>query len=164
MTNIRTFIFYLFFLGFSGCSLDVITEDFNTEIDLENPGSNFEPIQLNKTYTFDEDPNKIDSLYLKNITLILNQPSDKDLTFLSTVKIYFEHNGERVLAGEQRNFLEGQKSKALDLKYTEDLKPHIDGNKFRMIWVITLNRFHSGWPESGYRIIANLNFEIDVNL
>ena len=164
MFIIRCFLITVLLLGAIGCSLDVITEDFNTELNIEKPDGPAEPIQQTKTYTFDEDPNKIDSLHLKNITLILNQPSDKDLTFLSSVKIYFENNGERILAAEQRNFIEGQKNAALDLKYTGDLKPHIDGNKFRMIWVITLNRFHTDWPESGYTMIANLNFEIDINL
>lgn len=148
----------------SGCGLDVIDQQFRTDLEVPKPDGPAEPIQVSETHSFGAQPEEIDSVHIRSADLLLDSPTDRDLTFLSNIKIYFELGGERIQIASGTSFLEGQGIAKLTLDHTGDLKPYVDGNQFKVIWIITPNRFYDDWPESGFKLITDLSFEVDVNL
>ena len=163
-SSVSTFLLFLSLFTLSGCGIDVIDQQFRTNFEVPKPSGPTEPVQVSKTFSFSSQPEDIDSVRLTSASLLIDSPANADLAFLSNIKIYFEHNGERILIASGTNFMEGQGNASLTIEHTGDLKPYVDGNSFKVIWIVTPDRFYSDWPDDGFGLITDLAFEVDVNL
>ena len=152
-------------LLFIGCGNVVTEQQYRTEIEIPNPGSSYEPFRKTKWYRFEGEMGDVDSVKFKQASLMVIDPDDRDLTFISSIRIFVERDDELVLFAKGSDFAAGEHIGELTIMYTDDLKPFVDEtNRVWITWEIMPNRWYRNWPPNGFTVLADVLFELDVNL
>lgn len=148
-----------------GCNIDVVEQQYRTQIQIPRPANGLHPIQETRWYKFDGDLNDVDSVRFTQASLMVLEPDERDLAFISNIRIYIDYEGELILFAQGQDFGANEPVGDLEIVYSGDLRQFVDkDNRIYITWVVMPNRWYRNWPQNGFSILADIRFELDINL
>lgn len=113
--------------------------------------------------TIDGNVNDANSATLQAVTLDVLAPADTgDLSFLQTLVGKIVLDKTSVVAATGDKFPAGEQAVALQVKFTDDLRPFFkDGTTLRVEWSGTTNPAFTKWPADGFSIRGRIKLDIE---
>jgi len=153
-------------LLFAGCNgeLDEFEDDFDTQFTVPKPEGAVEPFTKSKRFILDNDPSEAEFVKFKRARLSVQAPAGSDLSFLSRIEIYIEHDSELTLVAEAEGFSPGETARALDIVYRGDLRGFVTDKRVRLTWIVFPTAWGYAWPDEGVTIQTDVTFLINADI
>lgn len=156
----------LFLVALSGCGLTEFEDSFDTKFTVPKPaGLDSGPYLKTKRFKFDSDPNDAESAKFKKVYIEVVAPDDSDLTFMDSIKVYADVDGELTLLATADEFENGERYRRLDIERKGDLRGFVIDRRITLVFEVVPSRWHVlSWPQEGITIKAGVTMLIEADI
>jgi hypothetical protein len=150
----------------SACGLTEFEEELDTEFTVPKPTS-FESGTYLKTkrFKFDNDPADAESAVFKRAYIEVIAPDNHDLTFMDSIQVYADADGELTLLASASEFETGQRYRRLNIDMGGDLRHLTRNQRLNLVFEVVPSRWHlSLWPSDGITIRAGVTLLIEADI
>jgi hypothetical protein len=161
LTAILLVAFAALALG-SGCDFGTFEQDFDTELQIYDPGPHLNFVEVQKRFRFSRDPADADRVTILNGSLEVLAPPGSDFRFLDSLEVYVVRGDERLLIASTGVFDPRRSRMPLIIDYAGDLRGWTVDRRVSLTFVAYPVRTFLGWPQGGFTVRAVVTLEVEA--
>ena len=145
-----------------GCTLDDVYDEIRIVETIPAPGASSAPHRISRTVGLGDEGDRVEEGQIESVTISVLSPDDADLFDLLQIQIYVQSDS---LLAEGTDFVEGERSRSLNVLYTDDIRPLLENSELTIDWYIYYkSESGGGFPAGGIELETVIGFNIDVEL
>jgi hypothetical protein len=153
-------------MALTGCGITEFEDSFDTKFTVPKPLSlESGPYLKTKRFKFENNPKDAEFAKFKKAYVQVVAPEGSDLTFMDSIKVYADLDGELTLLATANEFESGQRHRNLKIELKGDLRGYVVDRRITLVFEVVPSRWHIlSWPEDGITVRAGVTMLIGADL